>query len=176
MEVLFVCTGNICRSPTAERLAVAAAARMQIPAFVAHSAGTRAVIGHGIHKEAGRVLERLGGDVGGFTARQLSPKIAGGADLILAMTRAHRDIVLELAPRKINVTFTMREAFRLITERGALSLGDLSEARSQLSAGAWQDVRDPIGESAEVFDAVGEEIFRLLPPILGLVASDSKGT
>ena len=56
MHVLFVCTGNICRSPTAERLAVAYAARHGIADFTSSSAGTHAVIGHPIHPDAAAVL------------------------------------------------------------------------------------------------------------------------
>jgi protein-tyrosine phosphatase len=62
LHILFVCTGNICRSPSAERLATAAGAS-------ASSAGTRAVIGHPMHPESARVLRDLGGDPDGFVAR-----------------------------------------------------------------------------------------------------------
>ena len=52
-----VCTGNICRSPTAERLAAAYAVQNGNPDITASSAGTRAVIGHPIHPDAAVVLE-----------------------------------------------------------------------------------------------------------------------
>ena len=97
MHVLFVCTGNICRSPIAERLSKAYAARLGINDFTASSAGTRAVIGHGIHHDAEFALQNLGGEASNFTARQLKPKVAAAADLVLTMTRSHRDMVLELA-------------------------------------------------------------------------------
>ncbi|MGE2728574.1 low molecular weight phosphatase family protein [Mycolicibacterium vaccae] len=170
MNVLFVCTGNICRSPTAERLALAEAARLELPSFTAHSAGTRAVIGHDLHEEAARVVERLGGDTTRFAARQLSSKIAAPADLILTMTRSHRDAVLEVIPYKLNATFTMREAYLLVTELGASAVGELAAARPRLTSisdGAL-DIPDPIGQSAEVFLEVGTQISGLLGPILGL--------
>jgi len=65
VHILFVCTGNICRSPTAERLAETAwtaGPGDPAPGFRASSAGTRAVIGHPVHPEAARVLTDLGGD------------------------------------------------------------------------------------------------------------------
>ena len=114
MHLLFVCTGNICRSPTAERLSVAYAARLEIADFTASSAGTRAVVGHAVHRDSEFALRKLGGDPSNFTARQLTSKIASSADLVLTMTRPHRDSVLELAPRQLNRTFTLVEAARLL--------------------------------------------------------------
>ncbi|WNG88966.1 low molecular weight phosphatase family protein [Mycobacterium sp. ITM-2016-00317] len=168
MHVLFVCTGNICRSPTAERLARAGAVQMQIPDFTASSAGTRAVIGHPIHQEAASVVEQLGGVAVDFAARQLSGRLASSADLILTMTRAHRDSVLELAPQKLNRTFTLPEVAALSSGSGATSIADLAALRSGLEIDADLDIEDPIGQSAEVFAAVGARIARLLPPVLEL--------
>jgi protein-tyrosine phosphatase len=166
--VLFVCTGNICRSPTAERLAAAYAARCQIPDLTASSAGTRALVQHPIHHESARVLEELGGDPSDFAARRLTPRIASAADLILTMTRAHRDSVLELAPQRLQRTFTLTEAFILATECDAQSVADLSANRPQLAGHDTPDISDPIGQDAEIFEAVGSQIADLLPPILEL--------
>ena len=168
MHVLFVCTGNICRSPTGERLAAAYAAERGFPDFTASSAGTRAVIGHPIHRDAAVVLEKLGGDASGFTARQLKPKIVSAADLIIAMTSAHRDIVLEAAPRQLPRTFTLTEAARLSRMDGAQTIADLASLRRQLTASDLADIPDPIGQSPAVFAAVGSQIAELLPPILEL--------
>jgi protein-tyrosine phosphatase len=168
MHVLFVCTGNICRSPTGERLAAAYAAQHGIPNFTASSAGTRAVIGHAIHRDAAVVLEELGGDASGFAARQLKSKIASSADLIIAMTSAHRDIVLEAAPRQLSRTFTLTEAVRLASMDGADTLADLAALRRYLTTLDLADIPDPIGQSPEVFAAVGSQIVGLLPPIMEL--------
>lgn len=168
MHVLFVCTGNICRSPTGERLAAAYAAQHGIPDFTASSAGTRAVIGHAIHRDAAVVLEELGGDASGFAARQLKSKIASSADLIIAMTSAHRDIVLEAAPRQLSRTFTLTEAVRLASMNGADTLADLAALRRHLTAIDMADIPDPIGQSPEEFATVGAQIASLLPPIMEL--------
>jgi protein-tyrosine phosphatase len=168
MHVLFVCTGNICRSPTGERLAAAYAAQHGIPDFTASSAGTRAVIGHAIHRDAAVVLEKLGGDASGFAARQLKPKIASAADLIITMTRAHRDIVLEAAPRQLQATFTLTEAALLASMNGVDTLADLAGRRPHLGQKDTSDVPDPIGQSPDVFASVGSQIAELLPPILEL--------
>jgi protein-tyrosine phosphatase len=168
VHVLFVCTGNICRSPTGERLAAAYAAQHGIPDFIASSAGTRAVIGRAIHRDAAVVLEELGGDSSGFAARQFTSKIATAADLIIAMTSAHRDIVLEAAPRQLSRTFTLSEAARLSSMDGAQTIADLASLRRQLTASDTPDIPDPIEQSPAVFAAVGSQIAELLPPILEL--------
>ena len=164
MHVLFVCTGNICRSPTAERL-VAAYRSSDVKSS---SAGIRAVIGHPIHPEAVPVLRKLGGDPSEFAARQLTPKIASAADLILTMTRAHRDQVLELAPHRLHRTFTLSEAARLVSVHGAKNVADLAALRPHLVAKELLDIPDPIGQPPEVFSEVGKQIAELLPPILEL--------
>jgi protein-tyrosine phosphatase len=168
MHVLFVCTGNICRSPTAERLAVAYATQHEIPDFTASSAGIRAVIGHPIHRDAALVLESLGGDASDFTAQQLKPKTASAADLIITMTAAHRDVVLETAPRRLWRTFTLTEAARLSSMEGVEILADFAALRSHLTANDVVEIPDPIGQSREVFEAVGAQIADLMPPIMEL--------
>jgi protein-tyrosine phosphatase len=166
LHVLFVCTGNICRSPTAERLADVYGVRYQIPDFKVSSAGTRAVTAHPIHQDAAAVLENLGGDSSGFAARQLTARIASEADLLLAMTKAHRDSVLELAPHRLHRTFTLSEASRLASEFNVRKVGDLAALRSQLTAADLRDIPDPIGQGKEAFAEVGSQISELLSPLL----------
>ncbi|MCV7154016.1 low molecular weight phosphatase family protein [Mycobacterium pyrenivorans] len=174
LNVLFVCTGNICRSPTAERLVAAYADRLQVPDLAASSAGTRAVIGHPIHDQAALVLQSLGGDAQNFTAQQLTPKVALSADLVLTMTKNHRDAVLECAPRMLNRTFTLAEAACLVTEFGAQTVMDLAALRPQLTARDVFDIADPIGSGADVFVTVGAQIADLLAPILELLRRSTK--
>lgn len=168
LHILFVCTGNICRSPTAERLATAYAAQLGLPHFKASSAGTRAVIAHPMQHEAALVLESLGGQACSFSARQLTPRIAADADLVVTMTMAHRDAVLGLAPHRLNRTFTLSEASRLVSEFNAQSVAELAALRPQLAPHLRPDIDDPIGKSAEIFAMVGSQIADLLPPILEL--------
>lgn len=130
-----------------------------------------------MHERAALVLEGLGGDATGFVARQMTPRIASEADLVLTMTRAHRDRVLGIAPRLLRRTFTLTEASQLASAAHVRHLSDLAELRPQLDAKASPDVPDPIGQDAEVFAAVGTQIADLLPPILELCkrSSESKG-
>jgi protein-tyrosine phosphatase len=129
------------------------------------------VIGHPMHCDAAVVVQELGGDASNFAARQLTAKIASGVDLVVTMTRAHRDAVLTLAPNKLHKTFTLIEAARLVTECKAKTIKDLSPLRPHLAAAEVPDIDDPIGQDPEVFSRVGSQIAELLPPILELCRS-----
>ncbi|WP_395308261.1 hypothetical protein [Mycobacterium sp. AMU20-3851] len=84
------------------------------------------------------------------------------------MTGAHRDRVLELAPHRLKRTFSLPEAARLVEDLGAKNLVDLANLRPQLILSDIPDIPDPIGQSREVFTAVGGQIAALLPPVLEL--------
>lgn len=163
MHILFVCTGNICRSPTAERLAAGMASTAGVRTS---SAGTRAVIGHPMHPDAAQALVDLGGDPTGFVARQLIPAIATDTDLVVAMTRAHRDAVLELAPRQLHRTFILTEIAALTTQFHPDDIAELAGLRPRLRAEELDDITDPIGRAPAVYAAVGEQIAALVAPVV----------
>lgn len=169
VHILFVCTGNICRSPIAERIAIAYGTEFGIPDLKVSSAGTRAVIGHPVHHFAASVIEELGGDSAAFAARQLTLKIASESDLILTMTRGHREAVLELAPRMLQRTFTLGEAARLVSERDVKTIEDLADRRGCIASSRIPEIRDPIGQSFEIFRTTGSEIAALLPSVIRLL-------
>jgi protein-tyrosine phosphatase len=124
-RVLFVCTGNICRSPFAERLLRvrldsllgATAARIEVS-----SAGTFGLVGEPMMPEAARTLLRFGGTDAGFAARALDVAQVEDADLILGLAREHRSAVLKMVPRAASRTVTLREYARLLTD---VSIADL---------------------------------------------------
>jgi protein-tyrosine phosphatase len=152
----------------AERLAIALAGELGIPGVSASSAGVRAMIGHDMHPDAAQIIELYGGDPSGFAARQIKPKIAGEADLILTMTREHRHAVLEMAPRQLRRTFTLKEAAAIVNQAGVQQIDGLAASRAQVPANDLLDIADPIGQSAEFFADVGEQIVELLPDVLNL--------
>ncbi len=166
MRVLFVCTGNICRSPTAERLAVAFAEEGGFE-LTSSSAGTQGLSGHAMDPTAALVLTQLGGDPDGFAARRLTPTIAADADLVLTMTAAHRDAVLALAPRQMRRTFTLLEAAGLITASGAQSVTSLADARAVHHVDTL-DIGDPYRREASEYELAGEMIADALPAVLRL--------
>ncbi|MEI4273198.1 hypothetical protein TEK04_15840 [Klenkia sp. LSe6-5] len=181
MHVLFVCTGNICRSPLAERLTTAFAAELGTDELTAGSAGTGALVGHGMDPDAARALADLGGDDEGFRARAFTPALADAADLVLTLERGHRSLVLERAPRALRRTFTLREAAAVLAllrpdelptatavhERGTQLVAALARRRNAWrgSSGAT-DIADPYRRPADVHRQVASEIAGALLPLL----------
>jgi protein-tyrosine phosphatase len=194
MRILFVCTGNICRSPLGERLTRAfldEALASSAAAVRTSSAGTHAVVGRGMDPSSALVLAGLGGDPTGFRARQLTGDMVDAADLTLTMTRRHRRSVLKVAPRAMFRTYTIREAADLLENvdlRALPPVSDLDErARALVAAlGAQRatrrradrdadDVFDPIGHDASVHQHVGDQIFTALIPLLQAVCDTRAG-
>lgn len=109
-RILTVCTGNICRSPVAERLLQAGLG----DAVEVRSAGVRAMVGDPIHPGMAVHLEREGVGTGAFEARQVAAADVRGADLVLALTRAHRAHLVQQAPAALRRSFTLLEFARLV--------------------------------------------------------------
>ena len=169
MHVLFICTGNLCRSPIAERFALAHAKRLAVRGLRVSSAGTRAVVGRPMNPDSASVLEELGGDATGFAARQLTKRILADADLVVAMERRHRDAVLELSPTHLHRTFTLHEIECLVTRFGVQRTEELSPLRSHIrESEGGHDVPDPMGRGHEIHRIVGERIATSLVSVFHL--------
>ncbi len=113
-RVLMVCTGNICRSPAAERLL--AAALGPDADVVVTSAGTHAMVGHPVSAPMVPLLSAAGATAKGFAARQVTEQMLREADLVLALTRHHRAHLVRKEPSTVRRTFTLRELARLAEE------------------------------------------------------------
>src|SRR6185436_2724004 len=94
--VLFVCTGNICRSPIAEGLFRHATRGRND--FRVLSAGVGAVEGLTPSEHAVRALRELGIDISRQRSRQLSMDLVDEADFIFGMTHSHVDAISMLYP------------------------------------------------------------------------------
>jgi len=98
MDILFVCTGNICRSPLAAGLL-----RHMLPTALrrsahVHSAGTHGLDGEPATPFAVQAAAAMGVDITGHRARSLDPEMVRQADIILAMEPFHRDIIVRALP------------------------------------------------------------------------------
>ena len=114
VRILTVCTGNICRSPVAERLLQAGLDQVLPGGFEVRSAGTRALVGDPVQPLSADIIRTFGGTAEGFAARQLSGKILRNVDLVLTMTSGHRGEVLQLDASLLKRTFTIREFARML--------------------------------------------------------------
>jgi len=123
-EIVFVCTGNTCRSPLAEVAAREVLERWHLPVQVS-SAGTAAAPGAGASKQAQQVAAEAGLDLTAHRARLLQPEILQRASLVLVMGEGQRQIVHDMRPEA---------SVHLLTE---------------FAGDAEREVADPFGGSLE---------------------------
>jgi glycine hydroxymethyltransferase len=128
--ILFVCTGNVCRSPMAEGLfRHAVKGRRDYRIF---SAGVGAIEGQPPSAHAVRALKDLGIDISHQRSRMLTANLVEESDYIFGMTHGHVDAVMLLYPQAAEKTFLLREFDETL---------DVFE----------KDISDPIGGSYEVY-------------------------
>ena len=111
--ILFVCTGNICRSPMGEVLLRARLSDLDVRV---HSAGTHALVDHGMTEQAQQLAVGLGAQAelaAAHSAQLLVQPLLRDADLILTMAREHRTHSVQLMPDVLKRVFTVREFARL---------------------------------------------------------------
>ena len=151
MNILFICTGNTCRSPMAELYFNSVMAKTG-GRHRARSAGLSAYPGDTISRHAGEVMRRNGIDPGAFLrSRRVSQYMLEESDMIVAMTRAHAEALAAAAPefsRKIHELARWRPA-------GGISdpFGGGEEIYTQTFAAIKEAVDNLIGE----ISASGEE-------------------
>lgn len=92
-KILVVCVGNICRSPTAERLL-----KKYLPSITVASAGLGALVGHCADANAVSVAADNQLSLDGHCARQISGSLCREYDLILVMEKRHIARLCEIAP------------------------------------------------------------------------------
>jgi protein-tyrosine phosphatase len=185
VRILTVCTGNICRSPVAERILQAGFDAVRPGAFRVRSAGTHAVVGAPVQLPSARIIESHGGRPDGFAARQLTPGMLRGADLILTMTAAHRSDVVGMDPSALKRTFTIREFARMLNALEARDAGPAPDADlfmwwkalpgraaavrhlALVQNAADNDVADPYRLGPEAYQRMEDELAPAVLTILG---------
>ena len=128
--ILFICTGNVCRSPMAEALfrhAVRGRGEFRVV-----SAGIGAVDGQPPTSHSVRAMRELGVDISAQRSRALTGELVRSADLILGMTHGHVDTVALMYPKMAEKTFLLRE---------------FDETLEPYE----KDISDPIGSSYDVY-------------------------
>jgi protein-tyrosine-phosphatase len=133
-NILFVCTGNSCRSVMAAEL-LKNMLKEKAEIFNIISAGTSALEGMGASSEAQRVMLKEGIDLSRHRSKRVTNEMVREADLILVMEKAHRDIILNIVPE---------------AEKKVHLLKSFIEEKPD---NADPEIPDPIGKPAEVYES-----------------------
>jgi len=147
-SVLFVCTGNICRSPIAEGLFRRLLGNRKD--IEVASAGVHAVRGQPPSLYAVQVCEEEGVDISGLRSQPLTAALVDRATHIFAMTGAHLETIEMLFPQGAEKSFLLREF-------------------EQPGTTVWRDVPDPIGLGREVYEDCARIVKNALPSVLTFV-------
>ena len=169
-RIVTVCTGNICRSPAAERL-IRRVWAAGAPTIEVVSGGTRAMVGEPIQISMAHLLEQSGAYSGEFCAQTLTAELVNDADLVLGMTRRHRAAAVAVAPAATPHTFTLREFTRLVVDGvedftpdpdRADSLRRLVEVaasrRAPIMDPELDDIADPYGRDLDAYHVAFTQI------------------
>jgi RpiB/LacA/LacB family sugar-phosphate isomerase len=147
-RVVFVCTGNVCRSPMAEELC-----RRELNGerqIEVESAGIGAVTGQTPSPYAVEVMRELGSDISRLRSKPITAEQVRRADQIFVMTYGHLDSLLLLYPSAADKIFLLRE----------FEPGLSPEER---------EVDDPIGQSCETYRSCRDQIRQAIPHLLEMV-------
>lgn len=131
IKILFVCTGNTCRSAMAAAMMVDIAEKNDLNVLI-DSAGIFASIGEGAADNAKAVMKKRDIDLSLHRTKPLTEELIGMADVILTMTSAHKMLIENMARDKV---FTLLEY-----------------------AGGEGDIPDPYGGDEEEYEEVADEI------------------
>lgn len=142
--VLFVCTGNVCRSPMAEAL-LRCHLPPDLPWRVA-SAGTCAFDGDEASTGTVEALAEEGIEFSAHLSQRLTSKLVQDAHLIVALTRSHRDDILDRFPAAARKVFLLKSF--------------------DPQAADDKDVPDPIGGDLSVYRRCRDSIASAIPGLI----------
>ena len=159
-KILFVCTGNTCRSPMAEAFMNSAFAAEPVlkESFLAVSAGISAYPGDRASAHSVNVmLMEWNIDVSGHSAALLDEATIEDAFLVLAMTHSQKNYILAEYPGASGKTFTLKEFVRMRQQ------GNMYGSHSA------PDITDPFGKPVHIYSLCAIEIKEAVDNLLEIL-------
>jgi protein-tyrosine phosphatase len=171
--VLFVCTGNICRSPTAEAIARRELGRYPGVPLRVSSAGSHALEDNPAASRSLLAAAARGAALEAHHARELTRRRVRAAGLVLCMAAEHRPFVLSYDRSAARRTFVLAAFARAAMQwewlaRSPAELVDLAVEHARDLPG--DDVDDPLGQPAEAYAACAERLDALVTPVVAALA------
>ena len=167
-KILFICTGNSCRSPMAEGILKKMLKESKLDNFEVFSAGTSSMNGVFASLFAVEVAEQRNVDLSQHRTRQLSKQILKEADLILAMSDTHWESIRRMdknALEKVYLLKTFPHHYTTSSPEGDLYVTEIENKSQSISY-----IKDPIGGSIddyhECFSEIEKEIKRIFPDLV----------
>lgn len=140
-SVLFICTGNSCRSVMAEGLMRKRLYELGKDSIEVRSAGVRALNGMAPTDETITVMREEGVDASDHKTKNVTADMIKSAGLILVMEPIHKDEIIRLVPEAASKTYLLKEY----------------ESQSKINPKGFS-VHDPIGKPVEEYRITRDEI------------------
>ena len=143
MNILFVCTGNTCRSAMAAAIMNKIAVENDLDIRI-ESAGIFAEIRQSASENAVKALEKYGIDLSGHLTKPVTDELIEKSDIILTMTEGHKMLLRSMAKDKV---YTLLEF-----------------------SGSEGDISDPYGGDSEEYEECAKEIYDALVDVAEKIA------